>query len=252
MSVKGPRVYPMVVSADRPGRRRLVYGALLTLMVLVTAAGWFGGRYAVLTDLAGGEGGLAAAGRLDGIVAENRSMREELAVLRSGGDVAHEVEERVRVDNRDLQDRVAELEAAVAYYRRVAVPDRSGKGLRIEHLAMAVSGTPEVWTLDTLLVRTGDTDGTVEGHFEGRVVAQGPSGTVELPIARLLPAGQQQFRVRYVEEIKADLRLPAGMTPVRVDLIVVLTAPREDRIEKTWLRQAAVKPQEIPANAGQG
>ncbi len=252
MAVKGPRIYPMVVTPDRLGQRRLLL-VLLVLGVGLSAVGaWFGGRYSTLMSIAGANADINAAVDLGRAIDENRSLRDELAVYRSGGEVTHAVEERVRVENRELQDRVAELEQAIAYYRRVAVPDRSGKGLRIERLNISSAGAPSVWLLDTLLVRTGETDGVVEGYFEGRVIVQGPSGSSELPIAQLLPPGQQQFRVRYVEGIKAELRLPSGMTPVRVDLVVVLTAPRPDRIEKSWQRQATVKPQETPVNAGQG
>lgn len=251
MAVKGPRLHTMVVTSDRPGRRRLIFLGLLLFVVVVGVVGWFGGRWSALLALSGADGGVDAVLRLDQVIAENRSMREELAVYRNGGDVAQQVEERVRVDNRELQDRVAELEQAIAYYRRIAVPDRSGKGLRIERLTVAAGSSSQAWSLDVLLVRTGETDGTVEGRLEGRVIAIGPSGSVELPLAQVLAPGQQTFRVRYIDDLRADLRLPPGLTPVRVDLVAVLTAPREERIEKSWLRQVA-KPQEVPVNAGQG
>lgn len=252
MTVKGPRVYPMVVIADRLGRRRLLLALLLLGVGLIAVGAWFSGRYSTLMSIAGADADINAAVDLGRVIDENRALHDELAVYRSGGEVTHAVEERVRVENRELQDRVAELEQAIAYYRRVAIPDRSGKGLRVEQLTLSSAGTPSVWLLDALLVRTGETDGVVEGRFEGRVIVEGPSGSNELLIAQVLPLGQQQFRVRYVEDIKAELRLPPGTTPVRVDLVVVLTAPRPDRIEKSWQRQATTKPQETPANAGQG
>lgn len=250
MAVKGPRLHTMVVTTDRPGRRRLLLLSLVLLVALAGVAGWLGGRWSALMDMSGA-GDIDAAVRFDQVIAENRSMREELAVYRNGGDVAQQVEEKVRVENREMQDRVAELEQAIAYYRRVAVPDRSGKGLRVERLGVVAGSAPQTWTLDVLLVRTGETDGTVEGRLEGTLVATGPSGRVDLPLAQVLAPGQQAFRVRYVADMKAELRLPPGLVPVRVDLVAVLTAPREERIEKSWQRQAA-KPQEVPLNAGQG
>lgn len=252
MTVKGPRVYPMVVIADRLGRRRALLALLLLSVGVITVGAWFGGRYSTLMSMAGTGADINVAIDLGRVIDENRVLRDELAVYRSGGEVTHAVEERVRIENRELQDRVAELEQAIAYYRRVAIPDRSGKGLRVERLALSSAGTPAVWLLEALLVRTGETDGVVEGRFEGRVIVEGPSGSDELLIAQVLPPGGQQFRVRYVEDIKAELRLPPGTRPLRVDLVVVLTAPRPDRIEKSWHRQAITKPQETPANAGQG
>lgn len=252
MSVRGPRVPRMVLKEDRPAQRRAVFIAALLVLALVALASWLGGRWAVLSDLSAHGGSVMRLVEADTLVRENRALREELAVYREGGDVARQIEERVRVDNRQLQDRVAELEQALAYYRRAAVPDRSGKGLRIERLEVLSSGRPQAWTLSLLLLRTGETDGTFEGRLEGRVVADSPTGRVELPLADVLGPAKQEFRVRYAQDMKVDLHLPAGLTPVRVDLVAVVTAPRADRIEKSWPARQAPRPQEVPANAGQG
>lgn len=252
MTVRGPRVPRMVLREDRPAQRRAVIVGSLLLLALVALCSWLVGRWSVLADLSAEGTSLRGMLQADALVAENRSLREELAIYRDGGDVARQVEERVRVENLQMQERVAELEEALAYYRRVAVPDRSGKGLRIERLEVGSSGRPQAWTLSLLLLRTGETDAAVEGRLDGVLVADGPHGRVELPLAQVLPAGRQTFSVRYADDIRADLHLPAGLVPVRLNLVAVITAPRPDRIEKSWPARQGTKSQEVPANAGQG
>lgn len=227
----------MVVREDLSGRGWFLFAGVTLLVLLVALAAWFAGRHLLYGELLG-DGVADGAALLDRYVEENRSLRDELAVYRNGKELARDVEERVRVENRDLQDRVAELEQALAYYRRVAMPDKSGKGLRIERMDIAATGTDGLWALSILLMRTGETDGMVEGRLEGRVVAEGPAGRLELPLAQVL-RGRQDFNVRYAGDITAEIQLPAGAVPVRMDVVAVLTAPRQDRVEKSWQRQAA-------------
>lgn len=239
MLLRKPRVRRMVVREDVPLRRVLAVAGLLVAVLLAGLGGWWLGRQSLLVALAGEQGRIDGAGLLERLADENRTMRDELAVYRNGDELTRAVEERVRTDNRELQDRIAELEQAVAYYRRVAVPDRSGKGLRIEGVDLVSAGSAQDWSLTVFLVRTGETDGTLEGHIDGTLTADGPGGRVAMPLSRFIPAGQQGFRVRYVTDMKVELHLPAGMVPVRLDVAAVLTAPRADRIEKSWQRQAA-------------
>lgn len=240
MSVKGPRLPHMVVQIEHPRRWQLHLAILLAALAVACALAYYAGRHMTLRNLTN-YGNTGQLPQLAQLLDENAALRDEVAVFRGGGDVARQVEERVRADNRELQDRVAELEGAIAYYRRVDVSDRSGKGLRVDNLHVAPGGDPSVLMLGMLLVRTGEIDGIVEGRLEGKLLAQGSSGPVEFPLAQLLAVEQQQFRVRYVEDRKMELRLPAGFTPVRLDMAVVITAPRAARIEQVWQQQAVKK-----------
>lgn len=250
MPVKGPRLHRMVVVPYRPGLRWFGWTTVLALCVLVAVAAFFAGRFLAMRELAGDAADFGTVSSLERLLAENATLRNELAVYRGSGEVTREVEERVRVDNRQLQDRIAELEKALADYRRLAIPDRAGKGLRIERMELASAGAGQGWLLRLVMVRTGDTDGAVEGSLDGRLLADGPAGRVELPLAQLVTAERRAFRVRYVDERMLELRLPPGTTPVRLDLVAGITAPRTDRIEKSWQRQVS-KPQEVPGNVGQ-
>lgn len=225
----------MVVREDVPGRRLKWASALVALVFLAAITGWTAGRHVLLVELAGGQdaGGVDLLARLSD---ENRALRDELAVSGGSRDLSLAVEERLRGDNRELQDRVAELEQAVAYYRRVVVPDTGGKGLRIERAEIVPGEAPGTWTLALVLVRTGETDGTLQGQLEGSLLADGPQGRIALPLARVLPAPARGFSVRYVAESKTDLSMPAGLVPVRLDLAAVLTAPRADRVTRSWQR----------------
>lgn len=247
MPVKGRRIPVMTVVPLKPGRRLLAWLFVAVLVLLVAASGYFAGRWQVLRELAPGAGGSDLA-RLEQLLGENQALREEVALKRHDGDVTREVEEQVRQDNLQLQERVAELEEAIAYYRKVAIPDRSGKGLRLERLEVVPTNAPGVWALRLALVRTGETDGSVEGRIEGALVVRTAAGEQRLPWAQLLRPERQQFSVRYVEDMTSEFRLPEGSVPVRADIVAVITAPRPDRVEKQWNPQAA-KPGSN-ANAG--
>lgn len=242
----------MVVREIVPGRLWVVACSVVVLVLVAAAAGWHAGRYLLLVSLAGGDADVrGGSAMLERLADENRLMRDELAVSRNGDELSRAVEERVRSDNRELQDRIAELEQAVASYRRVAVPDPGGKGLRIDRIGLVQTADPAVWALSILLVRAGGTDSAADGHIEGTLLADGPAGRVALPLRQLLAGNLGRFHVRYVDELKFDLRLPPSHVPVRLDIAAIMTAPRQDRVEKSWQRQAIREPGGI-RNAGQG
>lgn len=265
--VKRSPVYRMVVRPYRPGQRRLLMLVGLLLLVLASLVAWHAGRHALMASVVGeGGDGEATVSHFERLIDENRTLREQLAQFHVGGDVARQVEEQVRAENLVLQDRVAELEQAIAYYRRVVVPDRSGKGLLVERFDVVPGGTPGSWQLQLLLVRTGEMDAAIEGTLTGTLVGAGPQGTLELPLEPLLPPEARGFRVRYIDDIKADLQLPEGLRPQRLRLALQVTTPRPARIERQWqaptlaarpvtARPVAAPPQtqsqEDTANAGQ-
>lgn len=228
----------MVVRELAPWRSGLLVALAVLAVFLAAFAGWAVGRAYLLEELIG-DGDASAAGLLQRLADENRAMRDELAIMRNGGELSREVEERVRVDNRGLQDRVAELEQAVAAYRRIGFPDAGGKGLRVQDLAVSAAEGASRWRVAATLVRTGGTDSTVRGEVEGTLLANGPEGRVVLPLAELLPAGRRAFAVRYVSAIDLELQLPPATVPVRLDLVVVLSEPRQDRVLQTWQPRAA-------------
>ncbi|MFZ5723055.1 MAG: DUF6776 family protein [Pseudomonadota bacterium] len=259
MPVKGPRLHRMVVKAERPGQRLALAALVLLLCAGIGSAAFVAGRVLTLRALAGGDVDDGTMASVERLVESNAALRDELAIYRGGGDVAREVEERVRTENRGLQDRVAELEQALADYRRVLVPDPAGKGLRIEKLEIASSVAPGTWLLRVVLVRAGDTDSAAEGDLEGQLHIDSSAGRLIVPLSQLITADRRHFRVRYVEERMIDLQLPAGQTPAKLDLVAVLSSPRVLNVEKTWQRQVrssptgeAVKPQGVTGNAGQG
>lgn len=237
-----PRSRRMVVREVVPGRGWLLGGALLALVLIAGVSGWVAGRHFLLAGLAVGDGSGGGAALLERLADENRTMRDELAVSRNGNELSREVEERVRTDNRDLQDRIAELEQAVASYRKVAVQDAGGKGVWIDRIDLLPAAAASRWSLSVSLVRSGGTDSALEGYLEGTLLADGPSGRVALPLAQLMPSAARNFRVRYVTEVKAELQLPPALVPVRLDLAAVLTAPRPGRVAKSWQRHVVRAP----------
>lgn len=247
MSVKGPRLHRMVVTAQRPGRRMALVTGLLLLAVGIAAAAFVAGRVQTLRALAADSGDNNTLASLETLLERNNSLRDELAVYRGGGDVAREVEERVRVENRGLQDRVAELEQALADYRRLVVVDSAGRGLGVERLEIARGAAPGTWLLRIVLVRLGETDSTVDGQINGRLLVDNIDGTTAvLDLAQLVSSDRREFHVRYVEERMIDLRLQPGQVPSRLDLDVTMESPKAGHVRQSW--QKALPPRAgVPA-----
>ncbi len=248
MRVKGPRLHNMVVTAQRPGRRLALITALLLLALGIAAAAFVAGRVQTLRALAADSGDNNTLANLETLLERNNSLRDELAVYRGGGDVAREVEERVRAENRGLQDRIAELEQALADYRRLVVVDRAGQGLGIERMEVARGTTPGTWLLRIVLVRLGETDSTTDGQFNGQLQVKNADGThTAISLSQLVSADRREFHVRYVEERMIDLQLQPGQIPIRLEIDAMTESPKAGRVRQVWQNTSTARTVAEPA-----
>lgn len=243
MPVKGPRIDRVVVRPVRTGRDLLLVLCILVMIAATGFLGWHAGRDSILSLFADEDAeGSDASLRLEKLLEDNRALREQVDVHRGSAELSSEVEKKIRSENLVLQTRITELEEAVGYYRRVAMPDRSGKGLHIERFELLPGEKTHEWVLRLVLIRTGETDAFVEGRIDGTLHVNGQGGRRLIPLDTLLDQQARQFRTRYVEEMKARFVLPGDARPERLDLVMDIQAPRKARIERVWKSQAQPPP----------
>ncbi len=237
--VKGSKQEKMVVVPHRPNRR-LFLTVLITLGVTVTTvAGFAFGYYQSmegrqLTSIANQN----MSGDLAALLSENTELRRQVAIL----DRSSEVDQRATVEVQStvstLQDRVAQLEQDIMYYRGVVSAETEDTGLVISQFDIDAIQDSGLYRYK-LVLRQQDADGDsyLEGHANVNLV--GKQGETQTVLAlRDVSAEQDQLDIRlrfkYFQNIEGELALPEGFTPERIQIAAISTEPVEKSITQNF------------------
>lgn len=198
----------------RPSRRGL-------LPVLLGLA-WVG-SLAGVAWLAGHAGG-ARAGldtQLDQAHAALAVARRELAGLRQRQAAAEQSDRISRAANQDLQGTLAErehqvaaLRADVAFYERLVGPTARRSGLGVYSSRFEPAGS-DGWNYRIVLTQTLNRGAVSQGRMRLAIDGQRAGRPETLDGVALQPA-PQEFSFRYFQELRGNVRLPAGFAPQRV------------------------------------
>lgn len=218
-------------------RRTRVY---LTLFVLLSLLGAFVGGH--LFSMHRQTSSVVEQENLRASVAELqrelRMAREELALYRTGSEVAQQAQEKVRAEIKDLRGQIAELEEAVAFYKNVMSPGSGEEGLRIERLDLATTAEAGVYTYRLVLTQVGDNRRYLRGGIS--LILSGHRGdeAVSLNASELLAQGSEtSFRFRYFQELTGRLSLPFDVVPEQVTIEATSTAGRQQTSERNFIWQ---------------
>jgi hypothetical protein len=228
----------VLVPINRRRRRRLrVYGSLAVLLLLMAA--FVGGQISVRENTSRLERDRARLSeqvtRLDSAL---QSARNELALHRTGTQVAQQAQEQVRSEIRDLRGQLAELEEAVAFYKSVMAPGSVEQGLRIERFELAPAGTSGEVAFRLVLTQVGDNRNNVAGDVLLRLAGRRGKESVQLSGSDMLVEGSEtRFRFRYFQELTGRLRLPDDVQPEQITVEAISGTRRNQKTEKTYIWQ---------------
>ena len=126
---------PMVLVPHRSGhkkKRRLEVILVVTIIAaLFSVWGYWLGIKQYAWDLSESQ---ELSQQLKLLESKNVTLRDTSALSRQGVVLEKKATERVRQENLQLQNKVAELQEAVHFYKGVMAPLKNDKGLRVEKL----------------------------------------------------------------------------------------------------------------------
>ncbi len=241
----------MVLVQHRPGRKLkqslLTVSALALVASLFLAGGyWMGVRHHLdaLTE------NQELKQQFTALEKENVELRGVAAVDRHGSVLEKKATERVRQDNVQLQDKVAELQEAVSFYKGIMAPLRNDKGLRIEKLSLQRAIDAERFRYKVVLTQVANNSSYVSGSVHIRVL-----GTVEgepktLTLSALSESATKEgakFKFRYFQDLSGDLKLPVNFLPEQVEVVAQSRGKKAMRLERMfdW------KIEEVKSDVGQ-
>jgi len=165
-----------------------------------------------------------------------RSLRQQMADLKLGGQVDSRANEEVRQTVESLQQNIADLKEEVRFYKSVLMPNVEEKGLRIERLDVKATADPRKVRYHLLLTQVVDKHEYIQGGVEMQLVGKRNNEEVRVSLNDAAELGGQpmRFRFRYFQNIDGEFTLPDDFTPVEVMVIANSTGRDSRRLERRF------------------
>lgn len=169
--------------------------------------------------------------QIDAEQAASEELRRQLAIAQTSGEIDRETYSRVESNLGDLQAKIQAQEEELVFYRGIVSPQDGVAGLRIQSLEVLPGDSERRYLLRLVLVQaivhSRRVSGTVKVQLEG--VRDGQTASFDLN--ELLADGDSYdmaYEFRYFQGIEAELSLPLGFEPQRVNIEIW---PNETRAE---------------------
>lgn len=236
--VKGPAVVNYVVVAHKPLQRQLAFwGSIGILIAIGYFAFWIGGQTAVSVDEANTAERVNLKQELTQIKIVEESLRQKVAVLENAAAVDQGAIESVRQSNRQLSDRVAELEQEVALYQGIMSPSADSAGLTIQSVSISPTAATHRYRYRVMLTQIGSNSNYLNGFFRLTLTGIQNNAEVTYPLASLsedVESMDIKFRYRYFQEFVGELTLPEEFTPDQLEVVAQSTGSKAVQIEKLY------------------
>ena len=228
----GPSV---IVRSEQPSWMRIVWG-VLAVIVIAFAVGLY-----MLGEWRGGFNRLTNAHKLNELeqqvtrlTAENREQREQAALAERMELIDREAYGEVRESLMRLQEENLELREQVEFYRGIVSPSERSVGLNVESFKLYSAGEENLFRYELVLTQVLNNDRLVQGAVTLRLQGVSEGELLEKDFRELSPndSVKEDLRFRYFQRLEGDIRLPDGLMPREV---VVLLAPKgRKKVEKTF------------------
>jgi hypothetical protein len=228
-----PQPSPYVIVARGEARRRgggwLWLLWLISIVAAAAAALWWGQRLPAVDG--SGESVVELRARVTELEDRLASLRQRNVILKRSDDVSRVANQELQQNLAERDERIAALEADVAFYLRLAGASAQRQGLSIHSLSMQAEADGAhhfALTLTQNIKRTQLSRGSVRLAIEGVSAGQ----LKELDWDALLQtenAPPLNFEFRYFQQLEGTVMLPADFTPHRVRVLVEGESGRSER-----------------------
>jgi hypothetical protein len=176
-------------------------------------------------------------GRLQQEQAASEELRRQLAIVETAGDIDRETYSEVESNLSELEAKIQSQEEELVFYRGIVSPQDRVAGLRIQSLEVLPGDGERRYLLRLLLVQaivhSRRVSGAVKVQLEG--VLDGQMASFD---AAALAASEQAYDMayefRYFQGLEAELALPLGFEPQRVNIEIWPNEARAERLNQSF------------------
>jgi hypothetical protein len=170
-------------------------------------------------------------------ISREDSLRQRVAVLENAAFVDKESVDGVRDSNRELSDRIAELEEEIALYQGIMSPSVNSAGLTIQEVTLTKTPASNRYRFKVMLTQVGNNTNYLRGFVGINVLGVQKGEVSAYPLKELSAEINDidiKFRYRYFQDFKGELLLPEGFTPDQIQVIAQSVGSKSARVEKAY------------------
>ena len=171
--------------------------------------------------------------------AANDELRRQIAVLETSREIDRETYAQVEANLGELQAQIQAQEEELVFYRGIVSPQDGVAGLRIQDLEVEPADAERHYAVRLVLVQaivhSRQVSGVVRLQVEG--TRNGESVSFGLEELAPAPAGGSDalaYAFRYFQGLEAELVLPVGFEPVRINVEIWPSEPRGERTAQSF------------------
>ena len=237
--VKGRVLENLVVVPHRPWRRFIyIVLTLLTMAAGVYTSYWYGisqgiGQEKVLYQ----QRQQLQIELLESIGREDE-LRQLVAVLENATFVDKESVDGVRQTNRELTDRIAQLEEDVSLYQGIMSPSVNAAGLTIQEVTLVKTASANRYRFKVMLTQVGNNSSYLRGFVGVTIVGVQGDTVTAYPLKDLsidISDTEIKFRYRYFQDFTGELVLPENFTPDQLQVIAQSVGDKPAQMEKAYI-----------------
>jgi hypothetical protein len=164
-------------------------------------------------------------------------LRRQLAVAQTSGEIDRETYARVEANLSDLQAKIQAQEEELVFYRGIVSPQDGVPGLRIQSVEVLAGDGERRYLLRLVLVQAIVHSRRVSGSVKLQLEGEKDGQTAGFDAAELLVAGSSydmDYEFRYFQGLEAEISLPLGFTPLRINVEIWPNETRADRLTESF------------------
>lgn len=164
-------------------------------------------------------------------------LRRENTLLERAEEVEREARGRLRGVIKQHEQRIAELEKELAFYRNLVSPSKMEPGLHVRQARLRpVDGMDRVYAYEVVVSQVNESDTYVSGRIDWRIEGRrgGESVTAKLSEWVTGDGADTQFRFKYFQRLSGQIQVPQGLEPIRVQLLVLPSGDRLEALEQSY------------------
>ena len=175
--------------------------------------------------------------RIVSLSEEIESLKETIARLETNRDIDSSAYKDVESSLLELQEKIQEQAAEIAFYRGIISPADGVAGLRVQDLRLSRASTERTYNVRLVLVQSLKHDRTVSGDVNLIVEGVQNGSEVSYPYAQLLATEADSnwaFKFRYFQDFDREIILPDGFTPESIRIEVQSKTRSISSIEESF------------------
>ena len=170
----------------------------------------------------------------------NQTLIDKNAQLGRAGVIDREAIGRVQTMLNKMQDKLADLNEEVSFYRSIVSPSKLKPGLHLQHFQLNLGSGGDEFNYHLVLTQVQDKHNIVKGRVSVHIIGQSAGHKKMLSMAKLATTSLS-FSFHYFQDLTGGFVLPKGFVPQRVEIKVTPFTRQVAGVTKTVTWDQAIK-----------